>query len=220
MKLYRCIITGKQPLLLHADSVEWADEMDAWRTNKKNAASSKAGDDRSPAWRWIGFLHHDGTHIVIPAEMIMPCFMGGGAMVPTGKGKTTFKKQSQTGILPSALSWPLLIDGKPIRMEKIFKLVGESDFAKHKELAIELGFRLYVKRAAISKSKHVRVRPRFDRWGVVPEIGVSDLQITQEVLQDLAEMAGNFHGLGDWRPSSPKKPGSHGMFDAVIEQII
>jgi hypothetical protein len=219
MKLYRCTITGKQPLLLHNDSVEWADEMDAWRTNKNNKAISKAGDDRSPPWRWIGFLHHDGKHIVIPAEMIMPCFMGGGAMVPTGKGKTTFKKQSQTGILPSALSWPLLIDGKAIPVEKILALVGETDFKKHKQVAIDHGFRLHVKRAAISNKKHVRVRPCFDRWGVVPEIGVSDLQITDEVLRDITEMAGNFHGLGDWRPSSPKKPGSHGMFDAVIEQI-
>ena len=38
--------------------------------------------------------------------------------------------------------------------------------------AAEHGFMLYVKGAKIGQSKHVRVRPRFDRWSATGTINV------------------------------------------------
>jgi hypothetical protein len=51
MRNYEVTMTGTQPLLLHADDIEWADRMSAWKDDPANKKTSKAGDDRSPAWR-------------------------------------------------------------------------------------------------------------------------------------------------------------------------
>ena len=59
MRTVRIELTGKMPLIMHADNIEWADEMEAWRTNPANKAKSKAGDDRTPPWRWIGSLNYN-----------------------------------------------------------------------------------------------------------------------------------------------------------------
>lgn len=215
---YQVSITGIQPMLHHADSIEWADVMEDWKADKDNKKGSKAGDDRSPAWRWLGSLYHDGTHIIIPTENIMRCLMEGGAMVPTGKGQKTFKSQTQSGIQPTSIGWPLLINGKPISVAKILKLNGEKDFAKHKQAAIDHGFSLFLKRAKIGQSKHVRVRPRFETWGAIGELVVTDEQITDRVFNDIFEMSGRYKGLGDWRPGA-KTPGPYGMFKAEVKRL-
>ena len=138
-------------------------------------------------------------------------------LVPGGRMGKTFKAQSQSGIMPRALGWPLLVNGKPIPPAPIKALLGEKDFAVHKEAVEKLGFSLFVKRARIGQSKHVRVRPRFDSWQASGELIVSDEQITEAVLRDILEMAGSYKGLGDWRPSS-KTPGTFGMFRADVSR--
>ncbi len=45
---------------------------------------------------------------------------------------------------------------------------------------------------------------------------VWDDQISDKILQDIIAYAGNYKGLGDWRPSS-KTPGAYGMFDAEVK---
>jgi len=221
MKTYQVTITGVQPLLLHADDIEWADQMEIWKLDKDNKKSSKAGDDRTPAHRWIGCLYrNEAGEIVIPSENIMRALMEGGAMVtvPGGRMGKSFKAQSQSGILPRAIGWPLLVGGKQIDGKKIESLLHEKDFAAHKAAAEALGFSLFVKRARIGTSKHVRVRPRFDSWSAQGELSVSDEQITEDILNDILEMAGIYKGLGDWRPSS-KTPGTFGMFTAKVERV-
>lgn len=221
MKTYQVTITGVQPLLLHADDIEWADQMEIWKHDKDNKKTSKAGDDRTPAHRWIGCLYrNEAGEIVIPSENIMRALMEGGAMVtvPGGRMGKSFKAQSQSGILPRAIGWPLLVGGKQIDGTKIEALLHEKDFAAHKAAAEAMGFSLFVKRARIGTSKHVRVRPRFDSWSARGELSVSDEQITEDILNDILEMAGIYKGLGDWRPSS-KTPGTFGMFTAQVERV-
>lgn len=219
MEHFSVTITGTQPILLHADDIEWSDQMTAWKDDKSNKKGSKAGDDRSPAWRWIGNLYHDGERIVLPMENVMRCLMEGGAMVPVPGGKSgkTFKAQTQSGIQPLSPSWPLLVGGSEIKVGKLLKLVGNNDFEAHKKAALEHGFELFIKRAKIGASKHVRVRPEFRTWELIGELAVSDEQITQPILEDILEMAGRYKGLGDWRPSS-KTPGFRGMFVSKVER--
>jgi hypothetical protein len=220
MDHYLVTITGTQPLLMHADDIEWADQMTAWKDDKDNKKGSKAGDDRSPSWRWLGNLYHDGEQIVFPMENIMRSLMEGGAMVPVpgGRAGKTFKAQTQSGIQPLAPSWPLLVNGKTIKVGKLLKLVGNANFEKHKEAALEHGFQLFIKRAKIGASKHVRVRPEFMTWEITGELAISDEQITQAILEDILEMSGRYKGLGDWRPSS-KTPGFRGMFVSTVKLI-
>lgn len=218
LRTYKVTITGAQPLLMHQDDIEWADEMEQWRSKRENARNSKAGDDRSPAHRWMGSLYrNEQGQIIIPTENIMRCLMEGGSGVPVpGKGKKTFKAQSQSGIMPRGVGWPLLVDGKPIDYKNIAPLMKKPDFRDHREAVEKLGFKLFVKRARIGASKHVRVRPRFNSWSARGELVVTDDQITTEVLMDILYHAGKYKGLGDWRPSSPKVPGTFGLFDAEV----
>lgn len=45
---------------------------------------------------------------------------------------------------------------------------------------------------------------------------VSDEQITTAALQDIVTYAGQYKGLGDWRPGG-KTPGPFGMFTATLK---
>ena len=54
MQTYQVSLIGQQALLMHKDDIEWADEMEDWRVDKDNKKNSKAGDDRTPAHRWMG----------------------------------------------------------------------------------------------------------------------------------------------------------------------
>ncbi len=155
MRTYTVKITGKMPLLMHADNIEWADEMDLWKSTPANKKGSRAGDDRSPAFRWLGCLYHDGAHVAIPNDNLMRAFMEGGAMcpVPGGRQGKTFKAQTQSGMLVDGTHWPLLIDGQPIPVTPILALRSESDFTAHQERVIQMGFRLHLKRARIGASE-------------------------------------------------------------------
>lgn len=221
MRIYHITITGTQPLLMHADNIDWADQMEAWKLDKNNKKNSKAGDDRSPAFRWIGNLYRDDAgQIILPTENLMRAIMEGAAMVlvPGGKSGKTFKAQSQSGILRRAIGWPLLVDGRAVDASPLSGLLKEPSFAAHEQAAEAMGFTLFKKRAKIGQSKHVRVRPMFDNWSASGELIVSDEQITTEVLSDILEMAGKYKGLGDWRPSS-KTPGTFGMFTAEVRKL-
>ena len=219
MRTYKVTITGKTPLLMHHDNIEWADFMDAWRNDPANKKGSKAGDDRSPAWRWLGCVYHDGKHVAIPQANIMKSLMEGGAMVPVpgGKNGKTFKSQTQSGMMSVEPFWQLRLNGAPLEWASIESLKDCETFAEHKQQARALGFELLVKRAAVGTSKHVRVRPQFAAgWQAVGSIAVWDDQITEAALRDIFEYAGQYKGIGDWRPGAPKKPGPYGTFEARI----
>lgn len=221
MEQYRITLNGKTPLLLHADDVEWADKMTAWKDDPSNTKESKAGDDRSPPWRWTGCLYHDGTRVSLSSDMIMKCLMQGGAMVPVpgAKGNKTFKSQTQSGLMTHEAFWPLIVaGGKTVLVKDINQLMQEEDFSRHKEICRTLGFDLFVKRAAVKANKHIRVRPRFREWHSVGTIIVIDEQITEKVLTDVISYAGRYKGLGDWRPGG-RTPGPHGMFEAEIKKL-
>ena len=219
MRRYAITISGQTPLLMHWDNIEWADRLDEWKNDPGNKKNSKAGDDRSPAWRWVGSMYHDGAHVAVPNDNLMRCLMEGGAMVPVPGGKSgkTFKAQTQSGMMVAEPFWPVLIDGAAVPMSAINPLLKVEDFGKHKEAVSALGFRLHVKRAKIGASKHIRVRPCFDRWEVRGTVSVWDDQITERVLADILRYAGQYKGLGDWRPGG-KTPGSFGMFEAAVKE--
>jgi hypothetical protein len=163
MRKYQVTITGKTPLLMHWDNIEWSDKLEAWKNDPANRKDSKAGDDRTPAWRWVGYAYHDGERLTIPSENIMRSIMEGGAMVPVPGGRSgkTFKSQSQSGMMCLDHDWPLFVSGNEIPSESVHSLMSVSSFDEHKEAVKALGFDLHVKRAKIGMSKHIRVRPDF-----------------------------------------------------------
>jgi hypothetical protein len=215
---YSVQLTGQTPLLMHHDNLSWAETMKAWATDPANAKTSIAGDDRSPAHRWIGNLYVEGGVVVMPSDNLMTVLREGGAKCPTGKRGGTYKRQTQSGIVVDQSAWPLLASGKTVKWSDIEPLIQVADFAQHEATARALGFELFVKRAKIGQAKHVRVRPRFDKWTCAGTLTVFDETITAGVLQNILTFAGAYAGVGDWRPSSPRSPGAFGKFTATVEE--
>jgi hypothetical protein len=222
MRTVRVELESKMPCLQHADNIEWADLMEEWKNDPGNKAMSKAGDDRTPPWRWIGCLNSDDPEkgkVSVPSENVMRCLMDGAAQVPTGKGRTTFKSQSQSGIVSEDFHWSFLNHGKPVLMAEIQKMKKLKSFKEHQHVVQDLGFSLFVKRVKIGDSKHIRVRPRFDKWSAVGNLIIVDDAITDKVLKNILDISGRLKGLFDWRPSAPKSPGPFGTFSAEFTLI-
>lgn len=218
MRTYNIELTGKTPLLMHYDNIEWADFMAEWKNDPENHKLLVKGDDRTPAWRWLGTVYHDKDVIGMPSENIMRSIMGGGAMVPVPGGKMgkTYKSQTQSGMMCAETLWPLRIGGKTIAWRDVEALRNESSFKAHLTKVRDLGFDLMAKRAKIGQTKHVRVRPEFPAgWTLTGSIIVWDEQITEHALQRILDFSGQYKGLGDWRPGG-RTPGPYGTFEAVI----
>jgi hypothetical protein len=149
----------------------------------------------------------------------MTMLRDGGKKCPAPTGKGSLKSQTQSGILVNEIGWPLMVNGSVIPWAPIEAMLNETEFEKHEQLAEQLGFTLFTKRARIGQSKHVRVRPRFDSWSASGTITVLDVQLTEQVLKNVLTHAGFYCGLMDWRPGSPTSPGQFGRFTATLKEI-
>jgi hypothetical protein len=216
-RMYDVKLTGETPLLMHALSVDWNDTVKAWQKDPANKKKGVAGDDRSPAWKWLGHMYMEEGLVVVPSDNLMSTIREGGAMCPVGKGNKTFKAQSQSGLVVDQIAWPVVVNGHTIPSAPFDALFGEEDFAFHKKAAEDHDFELFIKHVGIGRQKHIRVRPRFNEWSCAGTITVLDEMITRDVLRDILAFAGAYAGLCDWRPKSPMKPGHYGKFTADIK---
>lgn len=233
IRRFALTLTGQSPMLMHADDVEWSDEMSEWKDKADNKKNSKAGDDRYPLYRWTGYLYHDGEHVALPTANLMTAIRdaASGVPIPGGKNGKTFKQDSVSGlgfVHAFADFYVVGADGKTGKVptasimelrdaSKSAAAQGKDGFAKGRSVANRLGFDLDIRRASVGTSKHVRVRPRFDRWIVSAEVEVWDEKLAQ-ALPEIVAMGGR-RGLGDWRPSSPKKPGPYGRYLGECKEI-
>lgn len=220
-KRYGIRLVGVSPLIMHKDNFQFTELINKWRSDPENKKISTAGDDRSPAWTWIGYLYSDQGVIGISSDNIMTMLREAGAKLYTGKGKETFKRQTQYGLVVDQMQLPLLINGKEISTDWVDKLVGEKDFSKHEKAVEEHGFELFAKRAVVGHAKHVRVRPRFQQWEATGTVTVFDEEesgLTQEVLTKILTIGGLRCGLCDWRPSSGSA-GSYGKFEVEVSLL-
>lgn len=210
------VLKGRTPLLMHRDDIESADLLELWQKDPKNANLSKKGDDRTPPWRWKTYCYSDGERLTLPVDCLMTSLRAAGAELVI-KGSKTFKQVTQTGLFIPTEHLPLTVEGKEIKAASIEAI--EGDFPAHSEAVKKLGFRLFVKRAKVGQSKHIRVRPRFDAWEVKGRIEVLAEEITTDVLTQLFLIAGTRKGVCDWRPNSPRSPGPFGCFDTALEPV-
>jgi len=216
---YRVTLTGTMPLLLHGDNLDWREALAAWRSDPDNKAKSVPGDDRSPAWTWIGGVYHDGDVIGVPSDNLMTALREGGARVSVpGKRSLTYKRQSQSGLVVNEILWPITTAKGIVPWAAVDALRAEDNFSAHKATAESLGFELFCKGARIGQSKHVRVRAKFAAWACSGTVTVFDDTITRQVFESIWHAAGRYCGIGDWRPSSPKSPGPYGTFKAQIAE--
>lgn len=219
MQNYEVRLEGVAPLLMNSDDIAWRGQLDKWLRDPENKRTSKPGDDRTPAWKWLGCCYHDGKQVGVPSDNLMTALREGGAKVPTGRKGQTYKRQSQSGLIVDQMLWPIHTTKGAVKWDDIASLRDEPSYEAHEEAVKPLGFWLFAKGAKVGTSKHVRVRPRFDAWSCAGNITVVDETITEDVLRLILEMAGIYCGLGDWRPSSPSKPGPFGRFNATVRRV-
>jgi hypothetical protein len=220
MDQYQITLAGLTPLLMHQDNLIFEEKLKKWRNAPENKELQITADDRSPAWTWIGYLYHDGRNVGVNSDNIMTMLREGGAKV-INKGKETYKKQTQSGIMLDTQQFDIHVNGNTISIEDIKPLIGNTNFAEHVETAEMLDFELLIKRAKIGRAKHVRVRPMFREWSLIGSITVLDSELsglTQEILEIVLNQAGALCGICDWRPSSPNS-GTFGKFKPTIEKI-
>ena len=226
---YKATLEGKNPLLMHRDNLAFGESVQQWFNDPENAKNSKKGDDRTPAWTWLGCIYetYDRERFTLDPDCLMTCIREGGAKVPTGRtrGDKSYKRATQSNILIDG-ELDFTVNGKHIPVAPFRELMHAQgsglDFGAQLKLAEEHGFELLVKRAKIGMSKHVRVRPLFRNWQVICTLTVLDEEgsgLTKDVLAKVFQQAGTYCGLGDWRPSSPKSPGTFGTFTAKLEVI-
>jgi hypothetical protein len=204
---------------MHKDNIEAGEQVRAWSKDPANKKASVAGDDRTPAWTWLGYCYHDGKQLVIDADNLMSMLRDGGKKCPAQTGKGSMKAATQSGIMVDEIGWPLLVGGKPVSWEPIKALADEDSFDAHVQAVEKMGFSLFAKRARVGTSKHVRVRPRFDEWACTGTLTVLDDQITTGVLETILRHAGFYVGLCDWRPGSPGAPGQFGRFSVEVKEV-
>lgn len=223
---FSATLTGLTPLLMHADDLEQMARVDASRSLIKSTPdlkdAFKAGDDRVPADTWKAYLYTSGPtgNLVIPSDNILKALAFGGKYIAHEKRGTKSKKVATAIICETGTDLPLLVAGKTIPVAKIESAtakLGPLQFTEMADAVRGLDFRLFVKRAKIGMSKHVRVRPRFDQWSITGEFACVTEDFDRQSLELLFSKAGLYAGLGDWRPSSPMAPGAYGKFEAKLK---
>lgn len=213
------VLNGTMPLLMHWDNIEGGDELKEWRQDPKNKNQSVPGDDRSPAWTWHTYLYRDDENVVMPQDNVMAALMAGGTQVILKRQKT-YKELSQSGILMATEYLRFEYENNEgdfvqLPMSVVNKM-RDMPFSVQAEECRKLGFKLFCKRGKIGNSKHVRVRPRFEKWRVIGSLSVLTNDLPMDKLELIFSYAGRA-GLCDWRPNSPKRPGPYGMFESQLK---
>jgi hypothetical protein len=217
-RTYKITMTGVTPLLMHQQDNSWQEQVKKWQKDPANKQVSVAGDDRSPAWTWIGYLYQNAGLVAMPSDNLMTLIREGASRIIVKKNET-FKRMSQSGIVVNEIAWPITVNGEQVPTKGLKSLIGEKDFEKHEQAATKLGFSLFLKPSKIGMVKHIRVRPRFDIWSCSGTATVFEEKITTDVLRQIFTLGGVYAGVCDWRPSSPKGPGPFGKFTAEIEEV-
>ena len=144
----------------------------------------------------------------------MACIRKASASVIMKKQKT-YKEVSQSGmaVMSEYMKFQCGPDYKQISYADIKAMENDEYSSQYRDVA-DFGMRLFMKRAKVGQSKHIRVRPRFDQWRVSGSLLVTAPELTKEVLKTIIGIAGTL-GMCDWRPGC-KTPGSFGMYKAEL----
>jgi hypothetical protein len=207
-------LTGQTPLLMHANDIEARDMLDEWRKDAKNKNKSKPGDDRTPPWTWLTYCYHDGVNLAVPCDNLQKSLSEAGASVILKK-QLTYKSMMVSGLMFAKEHMTLTVAGKKIKYADLVAL-RDLEFKEQANAVRGLGFRLLLKPVVVTNKSHIRVRPCFDDWTLTGEFEIVDKDLGISTVREIFEIAGQRRGLCDWRPGSPKRPGTKGRFTAKI----
>ncbi|WP_336879881.1 hypothetical protein [Rhodococcus globerulus] len=191
MLKFAITIKGTMPMLMHSSRL--ADPLDPATIELKKASSkrTKTGDDYEAVARaeFLGSLYIDGDiGPYIPGENVAASLLEGAKLNKLGV-------KVKRGLLVTT-------DVNPLSYK------GPRDAAGLWE------DKNFVHRASVkvSTSRVVRTRPIFRDWSTEVEGLLDESQLELRDLEQIAANAGDFIGLGDWRPR-------FGRFEATVRAI-
>lgn len=196
---FRLTLTGTAPLLMHngrlADPIDPAAKALAAATSKRTKTDADHAEVARLEWHGGLYWDEDLNGPYIPGENIAKCLRSAAKMTKHGKA-------FDRGLMISTEINPLVYNGPRDRD----KLAADANFV-HRKCIVVAGRRV------------PRTRPMFREWKVDCE-GVIDPNVLDlETVRQAAETAGQFEGLGDWRPGSPRAGGTFGRFTAELEKL-
>jgi hypothetical protein len=153
-------------------------------------------EDYSTEWRKTTYLNSEGQ-VIMPWQNIMASIYDG--CKGEKDGKTFLTRVVNTSLEVITLEPLVLIDNKPITLD----LIEKNDW-------------IYVCGAVISGRRVDRSRTMLPAgWTITFDISLKDKFFNEEMVKEIINKAGKKAGLGDWRPSAPKKPGPYGTYEIV-----
>lgn len=188
---YNVTIKGTNVMLLHKYSAASVSEPKTRLTTGKDALNY--------ADEWIkGTYLNSKGQVVMPWTNIFACLFDGSKGFK--KGKTFFTRIIYTSLAIADLEPLVLIDGKPITIEMI-----RDNGWIHASGAVISGRRIDRVRTAIPAGYEIS-------FGILTK---PNNILSSDDIKTILENAGLQAGLGDWRPSAPKKPGPYGTFEVI-----
>lgn len=193
MKNVTITIRGKSPLMMHNDRL--ANPLDKYTKQLKTYTSKREKTDEDyeamAQIEFFGGLYCNNNGPYIPAQNFRKCVVEGGTTIKKG---TAIKK----AVFIVEDSLPLIYDGP--RDAKAMYASGR--FIDSRMVG------------TTNKVRVLRTRPQFPTpWGFIVTMSFDPAEINEADLRTSVERAGEFCGLGDYRPG--KSGGSFGRF--VIE---
>lgn len=193
-------VIGKTPLICHAWSVKAKRQMlETQMADPKTKTKKKARDPKNPFEDFVGSLH------------ILP-----GATLPAKKLRAwdAWPYRANTFAAPTAtFAHGARLVMNDLGMDKANRrsifVIGEWAVLKYKQLVMREDM---VRLDCWPPKPDIRYRGMFEEWST--EITVEyDADLSSPVqIVNLFNRAGTYSGALEWRPSSPKKPGTFGMY--------
>jgi hypothetical protein len=185
-------IQGTQPILLHkyftkADKAH--NDFTDYDSEWITGTHLNTDEEMDPADRFV----------VIPQDMIMGCLFN--ACKGEKLGKVFLTRVVSTSIKVKEIEYPLTYKNKLIKILDI-----KNNNWIDQRGAVVTGRRVDRSRTMIPKG-----------WELKFELMTTGVFEDEKLLTRILTKAGTDAGLGDWRPSSPKKPGPYGTFELVTE---
>lgn len=176
---FRITITGTAPLLMHNGRLANPLEPTAKAIKRLTGKRNKTDED----YEELARVEHAGAFYFDPDV---------GPYMPGANINRTLLDAARQLKLGKAIERGLFIatDINPLDYDGPRTLKGLSADANFRHTAV----------VKVGTSRLPRTRPVFQQWRTEAEGGLDPTQLDLTQLQQIAENAGLYHGLGDWRP--------------------
>jgi len=171
MKKYKVTIEGKTPYMQHRMRDE---ALEVWEKQRGRIIErTEVGQEDRARAEYHAFKNGQGYYI--PSEHIRGALIQAGSFI---KAKVGNSRKSMKNIVAAMF------------------YVNPEEILLHKDFEID-------KRSAVNKNIKARVisiRPKWNEWKVDFELHIDNDTITEQTINDLFEYAGNYVGIGSFRP--------------------